>query len=106
MNQMLFPQNRSWDILREDGITVNFKMGLSDLQSFTFDAWIVESGQHVGVHSGHPHRPLPHLQISRSRTTPTDYWELPKGQDLRLYAERFETAVRQEMRVNAWQVFS
>jgi hypothetical protein len=104
--RMQFPQSRSWEILREDGTEVNFRVGLSDIKSFTFDAWIVETGQHVGVHSGHPHRPYPHLQICTSRVAKAAYSELPKGQELRVYAEHFETAVRKEMRVNAWQVFS
>lgn len=73
---MQFPQNKSWDILRVDGVKVNFKVELFGRDRFTFDAWILETGQHVGVHSGHPHRPFPHLQV------------------------------RSEMKGNAWQVFS
>ena len=98
-------QLRLWSESRGSRV-IQFKIRLWGSDQFTLDAWIVESGEHVGVYSPHPHRSYFHLQHRRKNEAPADYRELPKGKPLRYYAQVFEEAVRKVFRVNAWKVFS
>jgi len=99
------PQIRLWSESRGNRV-VQFKVSVWDTRHFTFDAWIVESGEHVGVHSPHPHRNYFHLQVRKAFSRQAQYQELPARKTLSNYARVFEAAVRKAFKVNAWKVFS
>ncbi len=96
---------RLWSEKRGSEV-IQFKVTVVDSRLFAFDAWVVESGAHVGVHSPHLHRPYFHLQVKKAAEQGHSYRELPMGKALRYYAQTFEAAVRKVFGVNAWKVFS
>ena len=99
------PQIRLWSESRGSRV-VQLKVSIVDSRHFTFDAWIVESGEHVGVHSPHLHRPYFHLQVKKGDATQSLYRELPTGSPLRYYSQVFEQSTRKVFGINAWKVFS
>lgn len=105
MNLVKKPQIRLWSEKRRRRV-IQFKVTVVDNKLFAFNAWIIASGEHIGVHSPHLHRPYFHLQIKKANTQGCEYQELPAGKALRYYAQIFETTVRKVFGINAWKVFS